>query len=160
MWWLVASHGQRYVRPSNSAVAWPAPVRVLDFNPYNIRKYVVGQKYKAKPKLATKLARKIKRLGRRLLRQKKQPPPNNSAQRVVMAGDNDGFMSYGVFEEDINSSLPYLECTSQSVFDYDGVLIDEERLVGLRVSSYLDESDLADPNLNLDGRLRRTRASG
>jgi len=40
-----------------------------------------------------------------------------------------------IFEEDVRSSLPYVEIVTQTEYDYDEVLIDEERILGLKVRS-------------------------
>lgn len=136
MWWPVATHGQRYVRPSSTAVTWPSPVRVLDFNPYHIRRVAANLACgNAKPTPTWNLVKRTKRFGKKLLRQKKKVTSGSGPQRVVLSEDGDGFMSYGVFEDDVGSTLPYIECVSRDVFEYDGVLIDEERLVALRVCS-------------------------
>lgn len=41
----------------------------------------------------------------------------------------------GCFQNDIQSSLPYVEVSSEGTFDYDGVLMDEEHIIGLKVRS-------------------------
>lgn len=42
----------------------------------------------------------------------------------------------GCFQSDIRSSLPYVEVSSAETFDYDGVLMDEEHIIGLTVSIF------------------------
>jgi len=47
----------------------------------------------------------------------------------------DSVISAGsIFEEDVRSSLPYVEIVTQTEYDYDGVLLDEERILGLKSS--------------------------
>jgi hypothetical protein len=38
-----------------------------------------------------------------------------------------------IFKEDIRSSLPYVEIVTKTDYEYGGVLIDEERILGLKV---------------------------
>jgi hypothetical protein len=38
-----------------------------------------------------------------------------------------------MFKEDVRSSLPYVEVVTETEYEYDGVLIDEERILGLKV---------------------------
>ena len=40
-----------------------------------------------------------------------------------------------VFKEDVRSSLPYVETVTRTEYYYEGVLIDEERILGLKVGS-------------------------
>ncbi|KAH9170111.1 hypothetical protein EDB89DRAFT_1980645 [Lactarius sanguifluus] len=48
------------------------------------------------------------------------------AEAVILAGT--------VFREDVRSALPYIETVTQKRFRYEGVLIDEERILGLETS--------------------------
>lgn len=41
--------------------------------------------------------------------------------------------TWGVFDVEIRSELPYVEFTSKEKFDYTMVLIDDQRLVGIKV---------------------------
>lgn len=38
-----------------------------------------------------------------------------------------------VFKDDVRSSLPYVEVVTRAEYCYEGVLIDEERILGLKV---------------------------
>jgi len=40
-----------------------------------------------------------------------------------------------IFKEDVRSSLPYVEIVTQDKFLYDGVMVDEETILGLKVRS-------------------------
>ena len=40
-----------------------------------------------------------------------------------------------VFKDDVRSSLPYVEIVTLAEYRYDGVMIDEERILGLKVCS-------------------------
>jgi hypothetical protein len=54
-------------------------------------------------------------------------------------GDEEG----GPFDEDVWCGLPFRVIKSSEMYDYDAVLLDEERIIGMRVCSYLWR-----PNLN------------
>lgn len=41
----------------------------------------------------------------------------------------------GIFAECVGSALPYVGCTSEARYTFDGVLLDEERVIGLKVSN-------------------------
>ncbi len=48
----------------------------------------------------------------------------------------DSVISAGsVFKEDVRSSLPYIEIVTQAEYRYVGVLIDDERILGMKVRS-------------------------
>lgn len=61
-------------------------------------------------------------------------PSNPDFERDNVVTEESVTAHQGCFQEDIRSSLPYLEVTSAGTFDYDGVLMDEEHIIGLRVS--------------------------
>lgn len=106
---ITLTSGQRYVQFGAEAREVPSHIRLLDFNPCNVKRMQHNQG-----------------LGRQ------------AHIRVVGLGDKeeDNVCSVdGVFMEDIKSALPYVSCTSTGVYEYDAVLIDEERLLGLRVSN-------------------------
>jgi len=39
-----------------------------------------------------------------------------------------------IFKEDVRSSLPYVEVVTQDEYHYNGVMIDDQRILGLKVS--------------------------
>jgi hypothetical protein len=49
------------------------------------------------------------------------------AEDVIQAGT--------VFREDVRSALPYIETVTQNKYGYEGILIDEERILGLEMRS-------------------------
>jgi hypothetical protein len=60
----------------------------------------------------------------------KQLPNGNRMTLIV----EDSVLTAGsIFEEDVRSSLPYVEVVTQDKYHYDGVLIDDERILGLKV---------------------------
>ena len=49
----------------------------------------------------------------------------NVEDSVLIAGS--------IFEEDVRSSLPFVEIVTQDVYNYDGVMIDDQRILGFNV---------------------------
>jgi len=48
----------------------------------------------------------------------------------------DAFSELGMFEERVDSRLPFFVFESMQHFDFDGVLMDEERILGIRVCNF------------------------
>ena len=59
--------------------------------------------------------------------------PNGNRQTVKV--EKDVILVGSVFREDVWSALPYIETVTQTRYGYEGVLIDEERILGLVVHS-------------------------
>ena len=109
---ITRAAGQRAVTLENMT---PTPIIVRDFNPYAVR-----------------AARALAPTNGRLKQgnwSKELPNGNqmtlNVEDRVLTAGS--------IFKEDVRSSLPYVEIMTQSEYDYEGVVIDDERIMGLKV---------------------------
>jgi len=112
MRWITTTAGQRSVTMEDGA---PTPVIVRDFNSYAVR---------AACALAT--ASGPWQQGN----WSKQLPNGN---RMTLKVEDDVISAGSIFEEDVRSSLPYVEIVTRAEYDYDGVLIDEERILGLKV---------------------------
>jgi len=63
----------------------------------------------------------------------KSPPPNENTKEP----EENVCHGYGAFLEDVVGRLPYLVRTNDEKWDYDAILMDEERLLGLRVSFFV-----------------------
>ena len=92
----------------------PTPIIVRDFNPYAVRAAralaPVGQSQQVD-------------WGKRL--------PNGNRMSLKV---EDSVLSAGsIFKEDVCSSLPYIEVVTQGEYQYDGVMMDDERILGFRV---------------------------
>jgi hypothetical protein len=101
--WITSAWGQRYVQIS--ALPGPSPIRILDFNPYHVRRCLSGAIPLESP-TATLEVRVRK-------------------EQLVFAD---------VFAEEVWSELPYVQCTSKATFDYHDLMMDERAIVGLHVS--------------------------
>ncbi|KAI0318530.1 hypothetical protein OF83DRAFT_940539 [Amylostereum chailletii] len=103
--------GQRLV---SIAGAREAPLCVLDFNPYNVRRALAPL-----PHLRPDL-----------------PPdpvvlPNGNALRVIVRPSVVRAAEW--YASDIVSALPYVETTTARTYVYDGISMDEERILGMRL---------------------------
>jgi hypothetical protein len=59
--------------------------------------------------------------------------PANSTSRLRLIGENGEFPSDLTFEGELSGSLPCVECFPFGRMPFDAVLMDEERVIGLRV---------------------------
>jgi hypothetical protein len=96
----------------------PTPIIVRDFNPYAVR---------AARALASASESGQAQQGGRSTRL-----PNGNRMSVKVGGS---VLTGGhIFEEDVWSSLPYVEVVTQGEYRYDGVMMDDERIVGFQVT--------------------------
>jgi len=52
---------------------------------------------------------------------------------MTLIVEDSGLTAGSIFEEDVRSSLPYVEVVTQGKYYYDHVLIDDERILCLKV---------------------------
>ena len=112
--WITTTAGQRAVTMEDRS---PTPIIVHDFNPYAVR---------------AALARETSQ-GWMQECEKSRVLPNGNRQTVKV--EEDVIPAGSVFREDVRSALPYIETVTQTRYGYEGVLIDEERILGLVVRS-------------------------
>lgn len=86
-----------------------APITVLDFNQLALRRYVAQLQYE---------------------RGSTEERASDVSVEVVRHATE--FKS-PLFIEPIVSALPYMRVTSRKTYDYESVLLDEERIIGLKV---------------------------
>lgn len=119
---ITTTAGQRCVQfvPSiRNASDMPDTIAILDFNPWHV-------------KLADY---ERKTHGLNIILIGKEP-----SQSREHGNDFDGELeenicpTYGAFEEDIIGRLPFVAYKLPEKWDYDAVLLDEERIMGIRVS--------------------------
>ena len=111
--WITTNAGQRAVVIEDRN---PTSIIVRDFNPHAVR-----------AALAREDAQEICDRGG------VQRLPNGNWQVLQVAVDV--IRAGTVFREDVRSALPYIETVTQKEFGYEGVMIDEERILGLEVRS-------------------------
>ena len=115
MRWITTTAGQRSVTMEESA---PTPIIVRDFNPYAVRSVQARA-------MASGQSQRCN-WGQQL--------PNGN--RMTLKVEDSVLGAGSVFKEDVRSSLPYIEIVTQAEYRYEGVLIDEERILGLKVCGW------------------------
>jgi hypothetical protein len=112
--WITTMAGQRSVTMEDGT---SMPITVRDFNPYAVR---------VARALATASGQ------RKQGNWSKQLPNGN---RMTLQAEDSVISAGSVFKEDLRSSLPYTEIVTQAEYRYVGVLIDDERILGMKVRS-------------------------
>jgi hypothetical protein len=110
--WITTTAGQRSVTIKGGNTT---PIIVRDFNPNSVRAARV---------LATASGKSLQGSW------STQLPNGNS---MSLKAEDSVIAAGSMFYEGVRSSLPYVEIVTQTEYDYDGVLIDEERILGLKV---------------------------
>ena len=114
--WITTTAGQRAVTMENRM---STPIIVRDFNPYAVH---------------TALAQgRTQQEWDHNVREKSRVLPNGNRQTVKV--EEDVILAGSIFREDVRSALPYIETVTRARYGYEGVMIDEERILGLEVRS-------------------------
>ncbi|KAI0285743.1 hypothetical protein BC826DRAFT_1050602 [Russula brevipes] len=114
MRWVTMTAGQRAVTMQD--VGATTPIIVRDFNPYMVRSARGRVSANGRPQGYNWSA---------------QLPNGN---RMAVKVEESVLSAGSVFKEDVRSSLPYVEIVTRAEYRYEGVLIDEERILGLKTS--------------------------
>jgi len=112
MRWITTTAGQRAVTMEESI---PTPIIVRDFNPHTVRSVCARAAANGQP---------------RRCNWSEQLPNGN---RMTLKVEDSVLVAGSVFKEDVQSSLPYVETMTRAEYHYEGALIDEERILGLKV---------------------------
>ncbi|KAI9431717.1 hypothetical protein H4582DRAFT_2003725 [Lactarius indigo] len=122
MRWITTTSGQRAVTMEQRV---PAPIIVRDFNQYAVRAALARENIRGRSSHECDgCSRELQNGNWQVIK---------AAEAVILAGS--------VFREDVRSALPYIETVTQNVYRYEGVLIDEERILGLETSKD-DETEI------------------
>ena len=111
--WITTTAGQRAVTMKDVA---PTPIIVRDFNPYAVRSAHARAAASGHLQQGYDWSEDL---------------PNGN--QMTLKVDDSVIAAGTVFKEDVRSSLPYVEIVTQAEYHYEGVLIDEERILGLKV---------------------------
>jgi len=111
--WMTKTAGQRAVTLGHRM---PSPIIVRDFNPYAVS---------AARALATEN-------GQSEQGNWSQQLPNGN--RMTLNVENSVLTAGFIFKEDVRSSLPYVEVVTQDEYHYGNVMMDDQRILGLKVS--------------------------
>jgi len=113
MAWIKRTAGQRTVSLEDST---STPIIVRDFNPYAVR--------------ATRAQVDASGMLQEEGNWSMQLPNGNGKTLKV---EDSVFTAGPIFKEDVRSSLPYVETVTRRRYRYDGVMMDDERILGLEV---------------------------
>jgi hypothetical protein len=106
LYWIATTAGQRAVTLEDRT---PTPIIVRDFNPYSVR--VASGK----------------------MQQGKWIEQTPNGNRITLRVEDSVLAARHIFEEDVRTSLPYVEIVTQDEYDYEGVMIDDQRILGFKV---------------------------
>jgi hypothetical protein len=110
---ITTTAGQRAVTMEDGA---STPIIVRDFNPYAVRS-----------------ARARAAAGGQLQQRCNWSEDLSNGNAMMLKMDDSVLAAGSVFKDDVRSSLPYVEIVTREEYRYEGVLIDEERILGLKV---------------------------
>jgi hypothetical protein len=113
MRWITTTAGQRAVTMEDNA---PTPIIVRDFNPYAVRSA------RARASASGHSQQRCDWI---------EDLPNGN--RMALKVEDSVLDAGSLFKDDVRSSLPYVEIVTRAEYRYEGVLIDEERILGLKV---------------------------
>jgi len=128
--WITTTAGQRSVTFKGDNTT---PIIVRDFNPYSVRAARV---------LATASGKSLQGSW------STQLPNGNS---MSLKAEDSVIAAGSMFKEDVRSSLPYVEIVTQTEYEYDGVLIDEERILGLKCNPEDPEAGISSFDVHVLG---------
>jgi len=110
--WMTRTAGQRAVTVGDSV---PSPTIPRDFNPYAVRAACAPASTSGKSQQGS-WSMQLPNGNRMTV---------NVMKSVLAAGP--------IFKEDVRSSLPYVEIVTQNKYHYEGVMIDDQRILGFNV---------------------------
>ena len=111
--WITMSTGQRYAYLYDAYGGPTCSICLCDFNPYRVR-YALAH-----------------------LRDRGCPHPLSGNTQQIVTWET-RIHNTSVFIGDVVTQLPYVRTTTEAKYDYDGILLDEERIIGLHVRPFLD----------------------
>ena len=113
MRWITTTAGQRAVTMEDGA---STPIIVRDFNLYAVRSARARAAASGHSQQHCDWSEEL---------------PNGN--QMTLKVDDNVITAGSVFKDDVRSSLPYVEIVTLADYRYEGVLIDEERILGLKV---------------------------
>ena len=110
--WITRTAGQRVVALRE---VMPTPIIVRDFNPYAVRAALALVAVSGE------------------LQQGNWSEQLPNGNRMSLNAEDSVLNAGFIFEEDVQSSLPYVEIVSQGEYHYTRAMIDDQRILGLKV---------------------------
>ncbi|KAJ3838295.1 hypothetical protein F5878DRAFT_725430 [Lentinula raphanica] len=118
--WITTTSGQRYAYVGARAPGPPQPVTVLDFNQNHVRRVRKNLKNQQSPYHGIFSDNVTADEGEDLTR------------RIWVEESRDTHEQMKVFAEDVGGYLPYVGVKSAKPYDFHGVLMDDERIIGIK----------------------------
>ena len=128
MRWITTTAGQRAVTMEDDA---PTPIIVRDFNPYAVH----ATRARAAAAAATAASGQSSQSQSQSQQGRNWSEQLPNGNRMTLKVEESVLPAGFVFIEDVRSALPYVEVVTRAEYSYEGVLIDEERILGLKVRS-------------------------
>ncbi|TFK29151.1 hypothetical protein FA15DRAFT_428188 [Coprinopsis marcescibilis] len=110
---ITCTSGERYVNISLNARRIPSPISIIDLNQYRIRRALAG--FDVYPRHDSRLVTPTRTIG---------DPEHDSIDEEHVGKPE--------FTENVVSELSFAEFATEEKFTYDAVMIDEERVIGIR----------------------------
>ncbi|KAJ3535097.1 hypothetical protein NMY22_g6634 [Coprinellus aureogranulatus] len=106
--YITSTAGQRFVSIDKTARRNPSHIRVIDFNQYHVRKALTGELYPSVDKLV-------------------------GVDRPGYDDEDEPWARKEPFaDQSVESNLPYIEMTTNNTYNFNSVLLDEQRILGIR----------------------------
>ncbi|KIK54672.1 hypothetical protein GYMLUDRAFT_898711 [Collybiopsis luxurians FD-317 M1] len=127
--WITTTSGSRYAFISSHAPALPQQVVLFDFNQNHVRK-VAMDKRRSDPPYRGVFGQFLEEVEATTNTLK----PQKLWQRIWIEDKPDTYEQLKVFKEEVGGRLPYVAVKSKQVYDFHGILMDDERLLGIKKS--------------------------
>jgi hypothetical protein len=112
LYWIATTAGQRAITLENRA---PTPIIMRDFNPYSVRV--------ARASAIESGSSQEGNWSKQLL----------NGNRMTLQVEDSVVAGGYIFEGDVRTSLPYVETVTQDEHDYEGIMMDDQRILGFKV---------------------------
>ncbi|KAF9074652.1 hypothetical protein BDP27DRAFT_144272 [Rhodocollybia butyracea] len=147
--WITSTSGQRFAFVSTHAPALPQPIVVLDFNEHHVKKVTADQKNDLPPYHGAFTPSKVLRESQTQTGHTGNVTntTNTTASIAIESIDDsqrklwrrvwletvpDAYAKMAVFREEVGGHLPYVAVKSEKLYDFHGVLMDDERIIGIK----------------------------
>ncbi|KAH9980744.1 hypothetical protein BJV74DRAFT_85796 [Russula compacta] len=125
--WITTTAGQRAVMMEGDP---PTPITVRDFNPYAV--HAARARSAAAAATAGSASGQSSREQPQAQQGRNWSEPLPNGNRMTLKVEESVLPAGNKFQEDVRSALPYVEVVTRDEYSYEGVLIDEERILGLK----------------------------
>ena len=111
--YITSTAGQRFVSIDKNATLVPSHIRVIDFNQYHVRQALAGDLYPSVDRLV-------------------------GVDRPDYEDDEPVWARKEPFaDQEATSELPFIDMSTTAAYNFNSVLLDEQRILGIRVSAFV-----------------------